>query len=136
MGDRTNNPSCLQGSNAVFTDTPAPGQKRRVAKMHTLNDNWCMSTGFDWSTEKNQRLIDQRRISFEIVVSAIEQGGLVDVLEHPNQDRYPGQLIYVVEIGDYIHLVPFVTQTDGTRFLKTIIPSRKATRDYRRRQST
>ena len=104
--------------------------------MHTLHDNWRMGIGFDWNTEKNERLVDQRGISFESVVSAIEQGGLVDVFEHPNQERYAGQLIYVVEIGQYIHLVPFVTQTDGTRFLKTIIPSRKATRDYRRRRST
>ena len=93
-----------------------------------------MRISFDWSIEKNQRLIEQRGISFESVVSAIEQGGLMDVLEHPDQDRCPGQLIYVVEIDEYIHLVPFVTRTDGTRFLKTIIPSRKATRDYRRRR--
>lgn len=92
-----------------------------------------MSGSFDWSTEKNQRLIEQRGLSFERVVSAIEQGGLVDVLEHPNQDRYPGQMIYVVEIDEYLHLVPFVMQADGTRFLKTIIPSRKSMRDYRRR---
>ncbi len=95
-----------------------------------------MSIGFDWSIEKNRQLIAQRGISFEGVVSAIEQGGLVDVLEHPNQDQYPGQQIYVVEIGEYLHLVPFVTQADGIRFLKTIIPSRKATRDYRRRRPT
>lgn len=95
-----------------------------------------MGIGFDWSSEKNQRLIEERGISLERVVSAIEQGGLVDVLEHPNQERYPGQLIYAVEIEEYIHLVPFVTEADGTRFLKTIIPSRKATRDYGRRRST
>ena len=95
-----------------------------------------MGVGFDWSTEKNQRLVDERGVSFERIVSAIEHGGLVDVLEHPNQDRYPGQMIYVVEVSEYIHLVPCVMQTDGTRFLKTIIPSRKATRDYRRRRST
>ena len=95
-----------------------------------------MSIGFDWSIEKNRQLIAQRGISFEGVVSAIEQGGLADVLEHPNQDQYPGQQIYVVEIGEYLHLVPFVTQADGIRFLKTIIPSRKATRDYRRRRPT
>ena len=94
-----------------------------------------MDISFDWSLEKDQELIEQRGISFESVVSAIEQGGLVDVLEHPNQTRYPEQLIYVVEIDQYIHLVPFVTQADGTRFLKTIIPSRKATRDYLRKQS-
>ena len=93
-----------------------------------------MDISFDWSPEKDQELTEQRGISFESVVSAIEQGGLVDVLEHPNQTRYPGQLIYVVEIDQYIHLVPFVTQADGTRFLKTIIPSRKATRDYLRKQ--
>ncbi len=93
-----------------------------------------MGVSFDWSTEENRRLIEQRGISFESVVSAIEQGGLVDVLEHPDQDRYPGQMIYVVEAEEYIHLVPFVTQTDGTRFLKTVIPSRKAARTYRRSQ--
>ena len=58
------------------------------------------------------------------------------MLERPNQDDYPGQLIYAVEVDRYIHLVPFVTQTDGTRFLKTIIPSRKATRDYGRRKKS
>ena len=75
-----------------------------------------MEIGFDWSTEKNQQLTEQRGVSFELVVSAIEQGGLVDVLEHPNQDRYPGQLIYVVEIDEYLHLVPYVTQPDGHAF--------------------
>lgn len=91
-------------------------------------------SSFDWNAEKNQQLAEQRGISFERVVSAIEQGGLVDVLEHPNQERYPGQLIYVVDIEEYLHLVPFVREADGTRFLKTIIPSRKATRDYQRRR--
>ena len=93
-----------------------------------------MSVSFDWSVEKNQLLIQQRGISFEIVVSVMEQGRLVDVVEHPNQDRYPGQLIYVVDIDETIYLVPFVIQNDGTRFLRTIIPSRKAMRDYGRRQ--
>ena len=93
-----------------------------------------MDIAFDWSTEKNQQLIEQRSISFEGIVSAIEQGGLLDVLEHPNQGRYPGQHIYVVAVQEYIHLVPFVIEADGTRFLKTIIPSRKATREYRRRR--
>ena len=89
---------------------------------------------FDWSTAKNQQLFEQRGISFERVVSSIEQGGLLDVLQHPSQDRYPEQSIYVVNIEEYVYLVPFVTERDGTRFLKTIIPSRKATRDYLRRK--
>jgi len=90
--------------------------------------------GFDWNLEKSRQLAEQRGVSFERVVSAIEQGGLVDVMEHPNQERYPGQMIYVVDIDRYLHLVPFATGTDGTRFLKTIIPSRKAMRDYERRR--
>ena len=94
-----------------------------------------METRFDWSAEKNRQLTEQRGISFEGVLSAMEQDGLVDVLEHPNQNRYAGQLIYVVEIDNYLYLVPFVTQPDGTRFLKTIIPSRRAMRDYGRRTS-
>ena len=93
-----------------------------------------MEVRFNWSTEKNQKLIEQRGISFERVVTAIEQGGLVNVLEHPHQERYPGQSIYVVDIEQYLYLVPFVSEADGSRFLKTIIPSRKATRDCRRRQ--
>ena len=89
---------------------------------------------FEWNEDKNQRLIERRGVSFERIVSAIERGGLIDVLEHPNQERYSGQMIYVVDIEQYLYLVPFVTGADGTRFLKTIIPSRKATRDYRQRR--
>ncbi len=95
-----------------------------------------MESRFDWNLEKNQELIEQRGISFERIVSAIEQGDLVEVVDHPNQQRYRGQMIYVVDIDGYLHLVPFVTSADGSRFLKTIIPSRKATRDYKRRQSS
>ena len=95
-----------------------------------------MSVRFEWDQEKNEQLVAQRGISFERVLSAIEQGGLVDVLNHPNQRRYPGQMIYVVDIEQYLYLVPFVTDTDGTRFLKTIIPSRKATRAHSRRRSS
>ncbi len=90
---------------------------------------------FDWSPEKNRKLVEEREISFERVVSSIERGGIVDVLEHPDQKRYPGQMIYVVDIEQYLHLVPFVIEPDGTRFLKTIIPSRKAMREYRRKPS-
>lgn len=95
-----------------------------------------MESDFDWNEDKNQLLVEQRGISFERVISAIERGGLVEVLEHPNQERYRGQMIYVVDIEQYLYLVPFVTRSDGSRFLKTIIPSRKATRDYRRRRSS
>ena len=92
-----------------------------------------MNVGFDWNAENNRQLIEERGISIERILSAIEQGYLVEVLQHPNQQRYPGQSIYAVDIDGYIHLVPFVIQDGGNRFLKTIIPSRKATRDHRRK---
>ena len=59
----------------------------------------------------------------------IEAGDEVDIFEHPNQDRYPGQKVSVVVIEGYAYLVPFVESEEGI-FLKTIIPSRKATRQY------
>ena len=99
-----------------------------------MDDDWIMAASFDWNPEKDRQLAKQRGISVERVLSAIERGGLVDVLDHPNQERYPGQWIYMVDIERYLYLVPFVTTADGTRFLQTIIPSRKATRDYRRKQ--
>ena len=84
---------------------------------------------FDWDIEKNEMLQKDRDISFEEVVFYIEQGQLLDVLEHPNQEKYQGQKVFVVEIEDYIYLVPFV-EAENEVFLKTIIPSRKATKQY------
>jgi len=84
---------------------------------------------FDWSEEKNDLLKSEREISFEDVLIAIFEGKLLDVLEHPNKQRYPNQKIFAVDIGDYAYLVPFV-EDDEKIFLKTIIPSRKATKKY------
>jgi hypothetical protein len=85
---------------------------------------------FAWSPEKNAQLLAKRQQCFEAVVVAIEAGELLDVLEHPNQHRYPGQRILVVRLHGYIHLVPMV-ETEEYLFLKTIIPSRKANRFYK-----
>ncbi len=82
---------------------------------------------FAWSQEKNLQLQQERGISFEAVVFHLERGDVLDLLDHPNQDRYPGQRMWVVEIEEYAHLVPFV-ETEHEIFLKTVIPSRKATR--------
>ena len=84
---------------------------------------------FSWSEEKNELLKAERQVSFEDVVFYIEQGFLLDVLEHPNQEKYKGQKMFVVQIDDYVYLVPFI-EDDHNVFLKTIIPSRKATRNY------
>jgi len=83
---------------------------------------------YQWNKDKNEHLKTGRGLSFEQVVMHIEGGDLLDVY-HQNQDRYPGQQILVVRIGEYVYVVPFVESADG-RFLKTIIPSRKATREY------
>ncbi len=84
---------------------------------------------YQWNKEKNEQLKVDRGLSFEQVVMHVEGGDLLDVYEHPNQKRYPGQQILVVRIGVYAYVVPFVESADG-RFLKTVIPSRKATREY------
>ena len=75
-------------------------------------------------------LVRERGISFERIVFEISMGNEVAMVMHPNQDRYPGQMISVVEVDDYVYLVPFV-ETESEIFLKTIIPSRKATRQFR-----
>jgi uncharacterized DUF497 family protein len=90
---------------------------------------------FRWNPEKNETLKAERGVSFESVVVAIEAGGLLDILAHPNQARYPRQKILVVTADNYVYLVPFVEEEDYF-FLKTIIPSRKATREYLKRGET
>jgi uncharacterized DUF497 family protein len=84
---------------------------------------------FRWSAEKNEALRSERGISFESIVVAIESDGLLDILAHPNQAKYPKQRVLVVACDNYAYLVPFVEEDDYF-FLKTVIPSRKATRDY------
>lgn len=83
----------------------------------------------NWNTEKNLQLKAERGISFEEVLVAMSQGAILDVVEHPNKDKYPNQHILVVRIRGYAFLVPFV-ETNEEIFLKTIIPSRSATRRY------
>jgi len=84
---------------------------------------------FSWNHEKNEQLVRERGISFEEVVFHIERGDVLDVLEHPNDERYPEQRLFVVAVDDTAYLVPFV-ESEEELFLKTIIPSRKATKRY------
>lgn len=84
---------------------------------------------YKWNHEKNERLKVERGVGFEQVVLHIERGDLVDVVKHPNQSRYPNQQMLIVKIKEYAYLIQFVEDGEN-RFLKTIIPSRKATRDY------
>ena len=84
---------------------------------------------FDWNEDKNRLLKIEREISFEEVLIAIESGNLLDTIEHPKRGKYPNQKIFVVNINNYAYLVPFV-EDEKKIFLKTIIPSRKATKKY------
>lgn len=84
---------------------------------------------FRWGSEKNETLKSERKISFESMVVAIEMGGLLDVLAHPNPAKCPMQRILVVAFDSHAYWVPFVEEADYF-FLKTVIPCRKATRDF------
>jgi uncharacterized DUF497 family protein len=84
---------------------------------------------FRWNAEKNQIITAERGVNFEQMTIAIEDGGILDILQHPNVEKYPNQKIFVVEFNDYVYMIPFVEE-DDCYFLKTVIPSRKATRDY------
>lgn len=84
---------------------------------------------YAWNPDKNDLLKKGRGISFEDIVFHIEAGDADDIFAHPNQSKYPQQQIIVVCVEDYVYLVPFV-ENDEEIFLKTIIPSSKATKKY------
>jgi argonaute-like protein implicated in RNA metabolism and viral defense len=84
---------------------------------------------FRWNPDKNETLKIERSISFEEIALAIEADGLLDELRHPNSEKYPNQSVLVVALDGYVYLVPYVEELDYY-FLKTVIPSRKATKDY------
>ena len=107
----------------------APGVAKRHTSCYTARLKY-----FTWDREKNEKLKAQRGVSFDEVVFHIERGDILDILEHPNQERYEGQRVFVVQLEDYVYLVPFVEE-DERIVLKTIIPSRKATRKYLRRET-
>jgi uncharacterized DUF497 family protein len=83
----------------------------------------------NWNTQKSLKLKKQRGISFEDVVYYIEKGHILNDYQHPNQKRYSRQRIMVIGINGYAYLVPYVEDEEEV-FLKTIIPSRKATEIY------
>jgi len=86
-----------------------------------------------WNDEKDKLLQQTRGMSFESIAVRIAQGAVIDVYDHPNQERYPGQQFFVIQVDEYVYLVPFLEQGEQV-FLKTIIPSRKAKRKYLKRE--
>ena len=86
---------------------------------------------FDWDSKENEWLKEVRKISFEKIIYHLSQGDIWKITDHPDQDNYPGQNIYFVIVDDYIYLVPHISGSNYI-FLKTIIPSRKATSLYKK----
>ncbi len=84
---------------------------------------------FKWNAEKNEVLLRERGITFEEIVQKIESGTKIIETDHPNQKKYPNQKILIVDIDGYAYLIPCVIE-QNEYFLKTIIPSRKATKKY------
>lgn len=82
-----------------------------------------------WNNDKNAKLKKERNISFEDIVYYIEHGQLLAIIDHPNKEKFKHQKMYVVNVNDYVYLVPFV-ESEKEIFLKTIIPSRKATKQF------
>lgn len=84
---------------------------------------------FTWDNEKNEKLRKERGISFEEIIFHIERGDILDILEHPNPKKHKGQRIFVINVEGYAYIVPFI-DSESEVVLKTIIPSRKATKQY------
>jgi uncharacterized DUF497 family protein len=90
---------------------------------------------YEYSSEKNLKLLRERGVCFEDVISVLDEKGPLTVIDHPNQSRYPGQKIYLVELDQYIYLVPFERKANKA-ILKTIYPSRKMTRLYKAQEDS
>jgi len=99
-----------------------------VDNVSTMPYIYIMKT-FRWNTDKNELLLQKRGITFEEIVQKIESGAKYFENDHPNKLKYPNQKIIIIEIDEYVFLVPCVI-TGNEYFLKTIIPSRKATKQY------
>ena len=84
---------------------------------------------FAWNEEKNEQLKLERSVSFEEVITELNEGRILEQSRHPDQNKYPNQQIYIIKLDNYCYVVPFV-EDDEKIFLKTIIPSRIATKKY------
>ena len=84
---------------------------------------------YTWDEDKNNLLKETRNISFEEIVLSLSNNKLLEIVEHPNKQKYPYQKMFIVEIRDYAYIVPFV-EDDEKYYLKTIYPSREATKKY------
>ena len=134
LGQRRHGPLTFNvqrsASQAILSE---PQERSRRQKAHGLLPSWRMKP-LRWAPKKNDLLKHERGVSFEEITVAVEAGSLLEIVPHPNPARYPRQKIMVVEVAGYAYLVPFVEEEDHF-FLKTIIPSRKATRNFIAKES-
>ncbi len=86
---------------------------------------------YQWNADKNKFLKKNRGVTFEQIVMHVENGDVIDIIDHPNATKYSHQRVLIIEINEYVYSVPFVEENE-IRFLKTIIPSRKLTKQYLR----
>jgi len=84
---------------------------------------------FDWDPQKNKELKEKRGVSFEEAILAIQSGNLLNTRKNPNQEKYPNQKLFIININNYVFVIPF-GEDNEKYFLKTIIPSRKETKKY------
>lgn len=57
-----------------------------------------MTEPFRWDPDKNEQLIQERGISFEQVTVAVENGDLLQIVQHPNTEEHRRQRILIVGI--------------------------------------
>lgn len=85
---------------------------------------------FRYDAEKNAYLVSARGIGFEEMITELNNGNLLAIEPHHNQQKYPNQKIMYIRCLHQVYVVPYVTEPDGTFFLKTVFPSRKATKHF------
>jgi uncharacterized DUF497 family protein len=85
---------------------------------------------YKWNLEKNTILKEERGVCFEDVVAQIYEDNILDIIKHPNEEKYLEQKIYIIVLQNYVHMIPFIKDGDEI-FLKTIVPSRKMHKLYK-----
>lgn len=87
---------------------------------------------FRYNLDKNALLLKNRGIGFDQIIEEITNGNLLKITLHHNQKLYPNQKIFHVKCLEKVYLVPYITEENGSIFLKTLYPSRKATKELLR----
>lgn len=85
---------------------------------------------YEFSEDKHKRLVEERGVGFREAIRALNEGRLLETIDHHNREKYPKQRMYLIDINGYVYLMPFIRKDEKTVFLKTLFPSRKLTKQY------